>query len=228
MRQPILCAGIGLARLSSNLAAVDPTIAAAWITGGVGALGIAGTVATAIVGSRSTRKATEATVAAGTASNKATLVAARDDRLWEKRCVAYEDMIGTLLRRQKKRQTEMTREVLGIPIETDDDGWPVTDEPPVSFEDQARLLAYASDEVRDAFEATRQADSDLGICRAKWVVLVEEARGEVPFVQRKLNTREAYAEVRRTRSDAEERDQALISLIRRELRSHPGSAIAPG
>ena len=81
--------------------AVDPTIAAAWITGGVGALGIAGTVVTAIVGSRNTRRATEATIAAGTATTAATLTAARDDRLWEKRCAAYEETLTALLHRRR-------------------------------------------------------------------------------------------------------------------------------
>ena len=76
--------------------AVDPTIAAAWITGGVGALGIVGTVVTSVVGSRNTKRATEATIAASAAATAATLAAAREERLWEKRAAAYEETIAEL------------------------------------------------------------------------------------------------------------------------------------
>ena len=86
---------------------VNPTIEAAWIAAGVGALGIAGAVTTAIVGFRSTRNATTKTVAAGTASTMATLAAAREERLWEKQAAAYEETIAALLHRQMKRQHEL-------------------------------------------------------------------------------------------------------------------------
>jgi hypothetical protein len=175
--------------LCASVPAVDPTIAAAWITGRVGAVRIIGTVATAIVGSRNTRRATEATVAAGDATTTATLAAVREDRLWDKRCAAYEDIIATLLRRQKTRQSEMLREVLRMPLDLDEYGFPVTDDPPVSFEDQARLLAYASDEVRDAFEATRRADSDLALRRCEWMLLDEEARGVLESANQSVRTR---------------------------------------
>ena len=82
---------------------MDPTITAAWITAGVGALGIAGTVATAVVGSRNTRMATERTIAAGAATTAATLAAARDDRLWDKPCVVYEETLADLPHQQAKR-----------------------------------------------------------------------------------------------------------------------------
>src|ERR1700733_12198675 len=97
----------GFAPIWTSVPAVDPTIAAAWITGGVGALGIAGTVVTAIVGSRNTRRATEATIAAGTATTAAPLTAARDDRLWEKRCAAYEETLTALLHRRMQRRHDL-------------------------------------------------------------------------------------------------------------------------
>jgi hypothetical protein len=55
---------------------VDPIITAAWITGGVAAVGIAGTVMSSIVGSRNTRMAAEQTVEAARATTMATLAAA--------------------------------------------------------------------------------------------------------------------------------------------------------
>lgn len=55
--------------------AVDPTIAAAWISGGVGAVGVAGTVATAWIGSRNTRKATEQVIEASAYASDVVLAA---------------------------------------------------------------------------------------------------------------------------------------------------------
>jgi hypothetical protein len=82
---------------------MDATIVAALISGGVGAIGIVGTVVTSVVGSKNTREATGRTVEAGTAQNRATLIAAREDRLWERRAAAYEEALTGLLHRQAKR-----------------------------------------------------------------------------------------------------------------------------
>ena len=41
----------------------------------------------------------------------------------------------------------------------------------------ATLMRMASDEMRDAFEVTRQADTDLAMRRSEWMILDEEARG---------------------------------------------------
>ena len=61
--------------LYASVPDVDPIITAAWITGGVAAVGIAGTVMSSIVGSRNTRMAAEQTVeAARAATSKSGLV----------------------------------------------------------------------------------------------------------------------------------------------------------
>lgn len=70
---------------------VNSTVEAAWIAAGVAGLGIAGTVTATIAGFRATGSATGQTIEAGIASTKATLAAAREDRLWDKRVAAYEE-----------------------------------------------------------------------------------------------------------------------------------------
>ena len=84
----------GTCRSCAKALAVDPAIAAAWITGGVGAPGIASTVATTIVGFRATRNATGRPLAASAAATSATLSAGREDHLGEKRAAAYEETLA--------------------------------------------------------------------------------------------------------------------------------------
>lgn len=86
---------------------MNPAITAAWISGGVGALGIVSTAVTAWIGARNTRQATQRTVEAGAASTRATLAAAREDRLWERRAAAYEETLTGLLYRQLKRRHDL-------------------------------------------------------------------------------------------------------------------------
>ena len=71
----------------------------------VGVVGVVATAVTAWVGSWNTRRATERTVTAGTDANRATLLAAREDRLWERRAAAYEDATAGLLLRQTDRKS---------------------------------------------------------------------------------------------------------------------------
>jgi hypothetical protein len=190
---------------------MDPTIAAAWITGGVGGLGIAGTVATAIVGSRSTRKATETTVAAGAATTAATLAAAREDRLWERRAAAYEEFLTGLLIRQAKRRYGLREDALDVDqLETiHDDSDPLG--PP---EAQGRLTAYASDAVLEAFRFAGQAH----------IQVVVQTNGMVDGFKETIAARRA---VDLPAKAAEAADEALIKLIRNELRRKPEAAVVP-
>jgi hypothetical protein len=97
--------------LDAIVPAVSPVIGVAWIaagtTGAVEVVGIVGTVATSFVSSRNTTKATTRTVETGVASTMATLAAAREDRLWEKRATAYEETMAALLHRQGKHQHDL-------------------------------------------------------------------------------------------------------------------------
>ena len=78
---------------------VDPIITAAWITGGLAAVGIAGTVMSSIAGSRNTRMAAEQTAEAARAATMTTLTAARESQRWEREHAAYVETIAGVLRR---------------------------------------------------------------------------------------------------------------------------------
>ena len=110
---------------------------------------------------RSSRNSANQAIAAGATATAATLNAARENRFWEKQAAAYEETLGGLLYRQAKRQDGLRTYRL-----PEDDEHQLGDffaeyEPPGWFEAQGRLLAYASDEVREAFEATRRTDLEV-------------------------------------------------------------------
>jgi hypothetical protein len=206
---------------------MDPTIAAAWITGGVGGLGIAGTVATAIVGSRSTRKATETTVAAGAATTAATLAAAREDRLWERRAAAYEEFLTGLLIRQAKRRYGLREDALDVDqLETiHDDSDPLG--PP---EAQGRLTAYASDAVLEAFRFAGQAHIQVVVQyqQHRWTAVAGKKQAQTNgMVDGFKETIAARRAVDLPAKAAEAADEALIKLIRNELRRKPEAAVVP-
>lgn len=208
---------------------MNPVIEAAWIAAGVGALGVTGTVVTAIAGFRNSRDATQRTIEAGAANTVMTLNAARDDRLWELRAAAYEETIASLLYRQTQRQHELRmfrRTVRATERQLDE--FLATYQPPGQFEAQARLVAYASDEVRKAFEATRQADAEIRDRCKSWTGLTEAAKKLAP-----ANASEASStimkiidDIKPTLEEAETTDEALVRLIRSELRSPPHVGVA--
>jgi hypothetical protein len=93
---------------------------------------------------------------------------------------------------------------------------------------QARLHAYASDEVWEAFEATRQADLGVWGRYRQWKMLADDNRlavesgrpGAATDGQTTTNARRA---VNPAVEEAETRDEAVIKLIGDELRSEPAS-----
>jgi hypothetical protein len=64
---------------------MEPTVEAALISGCFGLLGVAGTVWVAIAGFRANRRISSESAQAE-----------RDRGLWEKRCAAYEEILGVL------------------------------------------------------------------------------------------------------------------------------------
>jgi hypothetical protein len=211
---------------------MDPTIAAAWITGGVGGLGIAGTVATAIVGSRSTRKATETTVAAGAATTAATLAAAREDRLWEKRCAGYEETLAGLLYRQSRRREDFNMYRWDGVTEQQVKEFFDAYEPPRFFEAQGRLLAYASDAVIAASNGASKAHGEVRELFQQYQMMADDNKrasetGQHGTAHDGKETVEVLRAVLSTFKDAEAKDDLLIVAIRDELRSKPEAAILP-
>jgi hypothetical protein len=207
---------------------VTPTIEAAWIAAGAAGFGVVSTATVAVVGFRSTKNATIRTIAGSTANTMASLAAAREDRLWEKRSAAYEEIIGVLTHRQLKRQHELRMYRLTEAGEQQLKDFFDSYDPPGWFESQARLLAYASNEVRRAFEATRRADLEASGLYQSYVTLAEDNRlaaasghpGTATDGQTMIKARNA---VNPAVQEADAKAEAVIKLIRDELRSKPAS-----
>jgi hypothetical protein len=228
--------GAELARLSNSLAVVDPTIEAAWIGaaigGGVGVLGIVGAVVTSVVSSNNTKKATEQTVAGGTTNTVATLAAAREDRLWEKRAAAYEETLTGLLHRQAQRHFELRKYREDNDTEKKLQQFYENYELPGLFETQGRLVAYASDVVMDAFNASRGAHAHVRVQYAHRAALRESARlaqetGRLEGVPDAGTMLDAGRQLDGALEAADAADDALIKVIRDELRSKPEAATLP-
>ncbi len=216
--------------------AVDPTIEAAWIGagvgGGVGFLGIVGTVVTSAVSSRNTRKATERTVEAGAAHTRATLAAAREDRLWDKQCAAYETTLADVRHRQMKRRNDLRGfrwdEKSEQQLKEFFEGY----EAPGWFQTQARLLAYASPSVLDAFEASERAHLEVRKLYLRYSMMADDNReaaqtGRPGLAHDGRGTVDARHAVDPAVEAAEAADEGLIKLIRDELRSKPVAAMPP-
>ena len=210
--------------LSSSVPDVDPIITAAWITGGVAVVGIAGTVMSSIVGSRNTRMATDQTVEAARLATTATLAAAREGQRWEREHAAYVETIAGVLRRQRQRQ------YLGTSLLSEDfeqlRDFLDAHEPPGWLEAQARLIACASEWVKDAAEASRQAHLEVWARVHRYRLMGDDNRlalesgrpDDAPFDGRELVA--AREEIDAAIGEADAMDNLLVTLIREEQRSN--------
>jgi hypothetical protein len=210
---------------------VDPVIAAAWITGGVGAAGIAGTVAATIVGSRNTKHATEAMIAAGAATTAATLAAAREDRLWEKRAAVYEETLTGLLFRQADRFHSVVELDWDEALEPQLKDAANAYDSPQWFERLGRLYAYGSDAVLAASDAAHRAHGEVGDRHHELEQLRELVAEQASALPDTAPEREALGKAGRKLTSAMEAASAaekeLIKVIRDELRSKPEAAVLP-
>jgi hypothetical protein len=213
--------------LSGSVPDVDLIITAAWITGGVAAVGIAGTVMSSIVGSRNTRVAAEQTVEAARAATMATLAAAREGQRWEREHAAYVETIAGVLRRQRQRRSLVTAS-LSEDSEQLRDFLDAVD-PPGWLEAQARLIACASEWVKDAAEASRQAHLEVWARVHRYRLMDDDNRmalesGRAPFDGRDLVT--ARQDIEAAIADADAMDNLLVTLIREEQRSNGRTVLA--
>jgi hypothetical protein len=214
------------------LHAVNPTIAAALISGGVGAVGVVGTAVTAWIGSRNSRKATGQAVAAGAANTRATLAAAREDRLWEKRCAVYEQELRELLYRQSKRYNDLRGYRWDEASEQQLKEFYNAYEPPGFFESRARMAAYASDVVLAASNTAGKAHGEVRAACLQLEELREQIRTaqlngtpqSAPSGETMMN---ANRKINDAREAAETADDVVIMIIREELRSRPEAATEP-
>jgi hypothetical protein len=214
-------AGADLDYLWASVRGVNPTVEAAWIAAAVGAFGIAGTVVTAIFSSRNTRRATEATVAA-----------ARDQRLWEKRAAAYEETVAGLVHRQLVREQDLRGFRLDEAAEQrlkefissyDERRW---------IEAEGRMVAYASNAVLTAFMDAIEAHGKVLAAYERYARMADDNKqavrsGRSGTAHSAEDTRRARRDVEQPLKEAGDKDQALIELIRAELRSKPEGATLP-
>ncbi len=209
---------------------MDPTITAAWISGGVGAIGIVSTAVTAWTGSRNTRRATAQAIAAGADNTRATLAAACEERLWEKRAAAYEEALTGLLHRRAKRRFDLRDYRTKNDAAMNDfyGGYQL----PGVFETESRLVAYASNRVREAYEATRGAHAAVVVAYSHRASLWESRRlaaetGRVEGAVSEEIMTDAQRKLGSAQEAAEAADDALIDAIRAELRSKPEAVLQP-
>lgn len=99
--------------------------------------------------------------------------------------------------------------------------------PPPWFELQGRICAYASDAVVAAYELAHTSDNEVSNLWIKWRTLADEAQrtakaGDIATARAGIDALKTAAEaIQVALKDAEEKDQALIKLIRSELRLRP-------
>jgi len=213
----------------ASVPSVQPQVEAAWIATGTGSVGIISTAVIAYLGFRNSRKATEATIAGGSANTVATLAAAREDRLWEKRAAAYEETLAELRHRLMKRRHDLRGYRMDEASEQQLKEFFDSYHAPGWFQAQARLTAYASDPVLAAFEASEQAHHEVWARYQRYRMMADDNKratetGQFGSAHDGEETLAARRAVDPAVEEAEAQDQALIKLIRDELRSIPEAA----
>jgi hypothetical protein len=210
---------------------MSPVVEAAWIAAGTGILSLAGTVTVAISGFRNTRKVTTLTIQAGTDNTVRTLDAVRDERLWDKRTVTYEEVVTHLLHLQVKRRHQMRIYQLDERSVRLSDGLFGAYDAPDWWGLRGRLGVYGSDKVIEAYEVSNAAEVQFNGLYARLCSLSDDSKQAVAAhnpagVVDPNELRTARQAAHDARKEAEEKNQALIKLIRRELHAKPSQVDA--
>ena len=191
----------------------------AFISGCFGLLGVAGTVWVAIVGLRANQRIfSESTQAE------------RDKGLWEKRCAAYEEILGILDDRQAYRLEIMNKARTAKADGTDIKSFASILTKLADFHDpetrgaRGRLMAYASPKVRTAFSQMIVDDTAMGVTAVTRTVALY-AQHQTPAQVRggvaAPNPEEFWSKFEELHKLVQKRDQELTDLIRQELGSDP-------
>ena len=163
------------------------------------------------------------------------LAAARQSRLWDKQAATYADAITAIRWRQVRRSRELSTVVKN--------GRPLPEEkPPVNWEElQGRLFAFASPEVLVALKAA----NDAGILAEGFLlvlrIMIGKAVGlKVDDLIRKADDPDSYLDraydstddielkignAQRAIQSANDKDDALIDVIRADLQGDEGRAL---
>jgi hypothetical protein len=197
---------------------MDPTVEAALIGGCFGLLGVAGTVWVAIAGFRANRR-----ISSQSAQTE------RDRGLWEKRCAAYEEILGVLDDRQAYRL-----EVMNKARTAKADGTDLASFTPIAtkladFHDpetrgaRGRLMAYASPKVRTAFLQVVVDDTAMGLTAVGRTVALNAQHRTPPAGKGESSPdlEDFWPRFQELQRLVQKRDQELTDLIRQELGSDP-------
>jgi hypothetical protein len=203
---------------------MNPTVEAAWIAAGSVAFGVTGTVIIGVVGFRSTRAATNATVQGS-----------RGDRLWERKADAYQDALTAALYRKERRNEMIIQLGLGTDLNLNDEEYAAIEEQALTnqTEDQwlalmGRLGTFGSPPVLEAYEKAQTANLyALSHQRAarklrKQVAMLRLQQSTDPVDADKLTAAEleldrSAEEFGRIIRDAGTADEALEDAIRADL-----------
>ncbi len=187
---------------------MDPIIVASTIAAGsTGVVAIAGFFINWLT--------TKRTVSAGTENTIRALEAARSDRIWDKKAATYTDAIAGLRHMQGVRSRQLTSTIVteGPP--------PKLSDPPVNWADlEARILAFASPTVLEAFQAASDAGLKTRHLYREW----DEARRPQSGVMRSPD--ELRQALRAAVQAADAKDDALIDAMRADLYGEAGRPAA--
>lgn len=185
---------------------MNPTIVAALIAGG----------ATAVVAVASFLTTRSMTIRQ--------LDAARQSRLWDKQAATYVDAITAIRWQRDRRWSEFDALKQGMLRSLP------KQEPPVDWEElQGRLTAFASPEVRAALKAASDAGNLARSSRSRLHWLMREAvDADRDFDLENDGTAEidhVIDETRQVVRAANDRDDALIEVIRADLQGNMGGRL---
>lgn len=193
---------------------LSPVVEAAWIAAVPGSLGIIGTVVVSIVGTRTTRQATIATI---NADHKA--------RVWEKRAAVYEDAVSEVLARRTRRESLTSRGDVGNIGSKPVEELRKIEEPEI-IRIRAALRPYASANVWAAYVVADDVNT------AFWISLSNLAMANIPTQDRADRMQQAVVRdesppqsdyqialeaMYTARSAAAAADEAFFGVINREL-----------
>lgn len=204
---------------------MDSTIAGALIGAAGGAIGVIATALVGKAGLRSTEKVSAAGIAAARDENLRAQDAERAGRLWEQRGAVYVDAITAIRHRQQARASQAST-ILVSP----------SGGPPVSNIDwanlESRLLAFATEEVIGALNASSEADRRHRARYRLWSMLADRERtanemrtqGIAPPTRPARDPTVAAEAAEAAMKDATRLDDAVIDMIRGELQRRPSSS----
>jgi hypothetical protein len=214
----------------------------AWIAAGSvvagAAVGVAGAVITAGLGLRTGKSTTAATIAAssadiraqieagsvdvraqlasGSADIRAQIEADRSNRVWEKQAATYTDSIEGIFHRQRIRGAQLQAMIAHL------DPPPKTPAPVDWPGLEARIIAYSSQEVLDAFRAAGVAGSKFEYEVNIWSIRQERLIQEMAAnPERTVSSPSNRNAAQSALEDANRLDDVLMSIIRAEL--HAGA-----